>query len=405
MPIANPAQDFATVQPSPRTMRKFGIELEMVAPAGQSPLAHANAVVRAAGVEMQTNSHFGRAYDMWQAKPDGSIQPYERGVEVVSRILPGAESSYDEIRRAVGALETAGFGVNRSCGFHVHVNVADLTMRQRQLVVLRYAQLQSEINAMLPPSRRGNSYCPPVNPSGFNALCGLIDSGRDGFNGVISQRYSVTNVSWVSQAGEGARIEFRQAAATCNPAKVIGWVRFLQEMISEVARRSTGVRFGSAVTPPPAPRPVLTPAPVVLGRVPFTRAGSDSDRALTQLCTHGVVATSWGIEQGIADNVMRRIVTGWRRHGAGIITSRTDNGPVYVLAGSHTLPVARERVFAGAAVAVPAPAPQPAPAPAPVPAVVLARDFIAYPFNAGLSDATLAWCGDRRDTFNASEAA
>ncbi len=170
----------------------------------------------------------------------------------MSRIMPAEEYSYVEIQRAVGALDAAGFGVNRTCGFHVHVNVADLTMRQRQLVILRYAQIQRNIDAMVPPSRRGNSYCPAVTPAGIAALNDLIDSGQSGFvhrspNGssrhVISGRYSVTNIQWIDQQGDGARIEFRQAAATCNAAKVVGWVRFLQEMIEEVVRRSNGVNF------------------------------------------------------------------------------------------------------------------------------------------------------------------
>lgn len=401
--IANPAQDHATVQPSPGRfviMRKFGIELEMVAPSGQSPLQHANAVVRAAGIEMQTNSHFGTAYSLWQAKPDGSIQPYDRGVEVVSRILPGAESSYDEIRRAVGALETAGFGVNRSCGFHVHLNVADLPMHVRQLIVLRYAELQTNINGMLPPSRRGNNYCPPLGASRFNAIARNIESGQSATSPAldVGGRYSVTNTAWLNQR-DASRIEFRQAAATCNAAKVIGWVRFLQEMVDEVARRAAGVSF-AATAPVAPPRPVLTPQ-LVGGRVPNMRTGSDADRALTQLCTTGVVTATWARANGIEDNILRRIVTGWRRHGAPIITNRGANGPSYVLAGSHALPVARDRVFIGAVVQSVIEAPTPIPAPQPE--RPSARAFVAYPFESGLSPATIAWCADRRDTFQSSD--
>jgi len=384
-------------------MRKFGIELEMVAPAGQSPLAHANATVRTTGIEMRNNSHFGREYEVWQAKPDGSIQPYDRGVEVVSRILPGREESYNEITLAVGALETARFGVNRSCGFHVHVNVSDLPMRVRQLSVLRYAQLQPQINAMLPPSRRNNNFCQPLGSAVFQSLAGNIDRNQDGFP--ISGRYSATNVAWISAQGDDARIEFRQAAATCNPGKVIGWVRFLQEMIDEVARRAVGITFGAVPVPPPVapPRPVLVPQ-TIGGRVPTMRRGSDADRAMDQLCQHGVITAQWAQANGIADNVLRRIMTGFRRHGAGLITQRSDAGPVYLLAGAHALPIARERVFAASTVTMPAVViPTPAPAPVVQPARIMARDFIAYDFAAGLSVETLAWCNDRRDTFQSSD--
>lgn len=388
-------------------MRKFGIELEMVAPAGLirthgGPLQAGNHVLRECNIMARTNTHFGRNYSEWQCKPDGSIQPYERGVEVVSKIMPALPASYDEVHRAVAALETAGFGINRSCGFHVHISVADVPMHIRQLIVVRYAEMQSAISAFLPPSRRNNSFAQPLNSTHRRQFETNVDSGSAMVPAI--GRYSVTNVAWLN-SGDQARIEFRQAGGTCNPAKVIGWVRFLQEMIDEVVRRATapGVRFGQIMAAPPVPR--ATPQNIVvraLSNVPRMRPGSDAHRSLEQLRTTGVITAAWAREQGIGENVLRRIIVGFRRHGADLHTARTNDGPNYVLHGARTLPMTAEQVFVVSAPVAPVVQPVVAPI-APQPAALRANAFISYPFDAGLGVETMAWIRDRRDTFNADQ--
>lgn len=380
-------------------MRKFGIELEMVAPSARGSndaLTFAKDTISAIGIRVRTNSYTGRAYDIWQVKSDGSIQPHDRGAEVVSRILPGNESSYGEITQAVSALSAAGFGVNRSCGFHVHISVADLPVHVRQLVFLRYAQLQGQISAMLPPSRRANGYCEILGEGRRRQLADNVDSGRGSF----PSTRGVCNSQHVgSENGDQARIEFRQAGGTVDAAKVIGWVRFLQELIDEVARRAAGVTFGDSRLPTRPARPILPPRPGnPMASVPRMRDGSDADRALTQLCTTGIVTAAWATEQGIAEPVLRRIIVGFRRHGADIETNR--NPLMYSLNGIRTLPVARGEVFASQTVAA-APVPAPVPPQPAIPATVRAGNFVRYPFNAGLSTATLAWVRERCDTFNA----
>lgn len=387
-------------------MRRFGIELEMVAPAGLprehgSPLNAAKSTLQAAGIISRANTHFGRNYEAWQCKPDGSIQPYDRGVEVVSRIMPDDAASYDEVHRAVTALDSAGFGINRSCGFHVHISVADVPMHIRQLIVLRYAEMQSGINAMLPESRRNNDYARALTLSQRAALAQAIDGGTT-WTGAA--RYCVTNMAWLS-SGTESRIEFRQAAGTCNPAKVIGWVRFLQDMINEVVRRAQlpGMIFGRRASAPPPPRP----APVAIVRpvsmVPRMRAGSDAHRALEQVRTTGVITAAWAREQGIGENVLRRIIVGFRRHGADLNTLRTSEGPNYVLNGARSLPMTAEQVFASAATAAPVAAPAPAPIAPAQPTYTRAAPFVAYPFEAGFSVESMAWIRERRDQFNADQ--
>ncbi len=389
-------------------MRKFGIELELIAPNGQDPYNFSRSTLESVNVSVHTQrSHVGGDYTRWTCKHDGSIQPFARGIEVVSRIMPADESSYAEVTRAVSALETAGFGVNRTCGFHVHVSIADLPVHIRQLVILRYAHLQPEIDSFLPPSRRdgANSFCPALGTQRARELAGYIDAGSHDYPSM--GRYSVTNMAWISERqGSNARIEYRQAGGTCDAAKVIGWVRFLQEMIDGVVAKAAGVRFGGRATARPTmPNPVTRPV-TPLSRVPRMRVGSDNERACTQLRTQGAISAAWAAENGIAEPTLRRMIVGFRRHGAAIATVRTSAGVVYTLAGQHALPVSLIAMFAPPTVAT-APAPVVAPA-APftaAPATMQAMAFIAYPFNDGLSADTVAWVRTRRDTFNADRAA
>lgn len=373
-------------------MRRFGIELELVTPrSAGSPEAAATRILTQAGIANRSNSHFGRAYDVWQAKPDGSLSPPGRCIEVVSRILPATPESYEEIRRVVTALEMAGFGVNRTCGFHVHVSVADLPVRTRLLIALRYAKMRDEINRMLPVSRRtGNGWCPTANSS-QQALLEQDIINNVSSSSIIQQmsHYSATNMQW-SQSGENARIEFRQAAGTCNAEKVIGWVKFLQEMIDEVARRAEGVTFGQRRTVPTNPTPPV--APVAPVRVPRIRTGSHGDWVLNRLTNFGSVTQGEAGAQGILPHVFRSLISGFRRHGAQISTISSGGQLAYRVAN---VGMARADIFLAPA--------QPAPAPVQERVVEMPgttpASFVQYDFFSGLTEATAAWVRARRAVF------
>jgi Putative amidoligase enzyme len=389
-------------------MRRFGIELEMVAPvtARGDALNHAAALINGLNVQCRTASYTGRAYNVWQCKSDSSISPHDRSVEVVSAIMPARPDSYETVTRVATRLDGEGYGINRTCGFHVHVDVADLTTQERMLVVLRYAHMQGEINAMLPPSRRSNNYCAPLRDRA--SLESAIDRNSTSWRAGQGRASESVNTAFLHD-GANARLEFRQAAGTCNAAKVVGWITFLQEFIDEIVRRARAAgRIGNGA--PAAPSPFgPRPTPVrtnPLAAMPRMRPGTDMHNALMQLCRTGVVTTAWAVENGIQANVLRRIIVGFRRHGAGIRTvSGVPNMPEYHLSAVAAPCQPRDvfaPVLAPAAVAPVAPvAPVPVAPVAPPVASVTAAVLVAYPLESGLSPATVAWCRDRRDTFNA----
>ncbi len=373
-------------------IRKFGIELELVAPANVSdPQSHSVRTLEAAGIECRANTHFGRTYSVWQSKPDGSLRPPGRCTEVVSRIMPGNEASYAEVRRAVDALNTAGYGINVSCGFHVHINVADLTFAQRLLVALRYYAISEEINSMMPPSRRSNSFAQNFNAATIRGIASGIRGGLTSYS--QSGRYYTTNLNWIGADGGNARIEFRQAAGTCNADKVIGWVKFLQEMIQEVVRRSTGVNFSAAAGDPTQLETTTLP-----GRAPNMRPGSSLHTLYMQFKKHGEVRTEWAREQGIAPHVLRSLVSGLRKHGAQIETTEFDGVLGYQLPRTLLLKLARRQTIGqgltDADIFVRTVVRQSAPTPITDPVRLM-----SYGLYEGLSEETRTWVNQRRAVF------
>jgi hypothetical protein len=380
-------------------MRRFGIELELVAPIGQDPSRFSIATLGAVSVPCRSNTHFGNDYSVWQAKPDSSLSPAGRCIEVVSRIMPADESAYVEVRRAVRALQAAGFGINRTCGFHVHVDCSDLSNAQRLMVAIRYSQMQDAINTILPPSRRSNGFCVPPST---HEIAGMVSSivSRTADRYSPPDRYRPVNLAHARTRGT---LEFRQAAGTCDPEKVVGWVTLLQEMIETVKARTTGITFGTAA---PAPRPAPTVRPVAAAptRRPRLREGSHAYLVMRQLCAMGVVTGAWAAEQSILPHVFRSIITGFRRHGARIDTDNNANVLTYRLPVdlARMVPITEAQLFSGtprdaqpAIQAAPAPVAQPAPAP-----VADVRATLAFDFFEGLSESTRAWVMQRRAVFN-----
>lgn len=369
-------------------IRKFGIELELVAPANvPDPQGHSVRTLVAAGIDCIVNSYRGHNYSVWQSKPDGSLRPPGRCTEVVSRIMPGNAESYAEVRRAVDALNAAGYGINVSCGFHVHINVSDLTFAQRLLVALRYKAISDDINSMMPPSRRSNSYAQNISTSEQRSIATTITRGETSYS--QSGRYYTTNLNWIGAEGGNARIEFRQAAGTCNADKVIGWVKFLQEMIQEVVRRSMGVNFQTAGTREPTQLETTT----MPGRAPNMRPGSSLHTLYTRFKEHGVVTMEWAREQGIAPHVLRSLVSGLRKHGAQIETTEFDGVLGYKLPHAliHRLTM---RGLTDSDIFIRTVARQSA-----TPEVADPTRLMSYGFYEGLSEETRTWVNQRRAVF------
>lgn len=209
--------------------RKFGIELEIVGisqEAARKAMQAVNIKVHQEGYNHSTRKH-------WKIVPDGSVH---NGFEVVSPILQG-EAGLEEAEIVARALEDAGAYANRTCGYHVHFDARDMSLDHIKAIVRRYARHETEIDAFMPPSRRGNAnqYC--------HSLHGIIGqsfeaaTSAEALAAAQPSRYYKVNLKSFQRHGT---IEFRQHSGTVNAAKICNWIRFLSDFIDQCKRMLEG---------------------------------------------------------------------------------------------------------------------------------------------------------------------
>lgn len=223
--------------------RKFGIELEIVGITQDAALRALKAV--RIKVRSETYNHATRNY--WKIVPDGSVN---NGFEVVSPILEG-EAGIEEAEIVARALEDAGAYANRTCGFHVHFEAMGLELDHIKNILRRYAAHESEIDAFMPKSRRGNAnhYC-----QSLNGLCNAFENAAttEALVNCQPSRYYKVNLKSYHRHGT---IEFRQHSGTVNAMKICNWIRFLSEFIDECGRSHENGQSAAS-----QPMPGLSPA-------------------------------------------------------------------------------------------------------------------------------------------------
>ena len=216
--------------------RRFGFEFECLTNTVTRPQLQA-AVLTVPG-QAATVSNYGRENNnsQWVVKTDSSC-----GWEVASRVM----SSAADLRTGtdvVSAMQRAGAKVDRRCGFHVHVEVADFTKDQVATMIQWWVKFERFITDVLDPSRKHNNYCEQAscNFTG-NMAYSTADTlncncGRGALNTAI--------INWHSEPNSGyRRVEFRIAQGTNNFVDVKNWVRFLLTFVefAKTAQRPENV--------------------------------------------------------------------------------------------------------------------------------------------------------------------
>lgn len=235
--------------------RTFGVEIE----AYNLTPSQAAAAIAAAGITCRHESYGHSTPTNWKVVTDVSIVGsrgdgrgnYADTFEVVSPILQG-ESGMEQIRTVMAALTRAGAKVNKSCGLHVHIGAADLTMAQIRNVAKNYVLFEDFFDAIMPLSRRacnniyvqsnrkarGGDYS---NAAAYRVArqldsCTTVDeiirtvcpgAERDGRG-----RYHKLNM--VSMWVHGT-IEFRQHAGTTDGEKATKWIALLMQFVNRAA--------------------------------------------------------------------------------------------------------------------------------------------------------------------------
>jgi hypothetical protein len=230
--------------------RRFGLELEFfnISDNEVSRLLTKN------GIQCW-NANYYDSGDGWKITDDGSIIG-DYSVELVSPILSGVEG-LEEVAKVVQILADAGAKVNKSCGFHVHVDAQDLSSKVLFNVYRRYALHEDQIDSFMVASRRSNNnhYC--QSPRNFlDVVAGASESltaeeaaelmeERYVSGRYVGGRYNKVNLCAYLRHGT---IEFRHHSGTMNVQKVLNWVCFCVNFV-EVSINSDTANIFTDVHP------------------------------------------------------------------------------------------------------------------------------------------------------------
>jgi len=407
------------------TLRQFGLEMECFnrRVGAMQQGREIETAIRAMGfpAKHQPHHHFATEYDKWQLKPDSSLnQCPAPAIEVVSRTLPATQASLDEVTKVANWLDAHGYEVDQYCGYHVHIDAADMTAYEGACVALRYNHLRQDFDSIMPPSRRAMSctWARPLVGSDLTKVTNTILTGNRSESWSYNERYRAVNLAFISARLVDRRIEFRQHSGTLDAAKIIGWLKLLCDFVNETLAIIRGDAAPATVTGQAIVRRQRTARgstrSVVVGttaapRMPNIEPGSDYDTFLNRLELNGVITTEDAREFGWmsggtnARNSRLRVTAHWlRRHGAELLTTQRNGELAYV--GVHGRS-ARAELFTAPAqirrrVSVASPA---------VAAVVpgqqeLVAKLTSTPLLQGASEESKVWFESRRTAIAAADA-
>ena len=241
--------------------QKFGIELELTSDNDVTEEMIANVMNGSNSNDRNNNPNVvvirnwaeGRATSTnWKLVPDSSIvcstsSPDCNRFELVSPILMGG-NGLSQINTILKRLNDSSsiVKVNKSMGYHLHINVESFTYKQLVKVCQNFIKYEDAIDTLMPRSRRtgseqsdryfkSNRQFIASKLSGSNITNKMCHDALKNTNGSMEQlirwmngyddRYFKLNLQNIS-TGRQPTIEFRQHSATANYAKVSAWVRF-----------------------------------------------------------------------------------------------------------------------------------------------------------------------------------
>ena len=244
---------------APTTTRTFGVEFEGFG----IPIHTLVSRLQAAGINARAASYSGSNYQVWQVKPDGSING-QHGFEVVSPVL-SAMNGILEVKKVLEIVRANGGDANKSCGFHIHWGVADWRITHFRNFYKRWAKFERGIDITQPESRRADNayYCQSVysltqgrhNVQDTDVLVqnmfSLIDSCRsvnqlkDAIQGRHT-RYCKLNLAKFHRTGT---MEIRQHSGSFDEAKVLNWIALTGAMVADTDNGKAVKNFTSSPSP------------------------------------------------------------------------------------------------------------------------------------------------------------
>jgi len=234
---------------------RFGIELEMTSDASDTAADISKAIRARAAIDVVDLTHNYAAArssnEDWKLMSDASIvcnreRPDCNKFELVSPILAGGEGLNTAYKVLDGLKKVSSINLNKSMGFHVHINVEHFSLAQLIKLCQQFIKFERAIDSIMPESRRStvNQFCKSNRAAilgtsnrsrnerlahcyTVDELCSVMNPGND--------RYFKLNLQNL-QTGRQPTVEFRQHSATSNVDKVKNWVRFCSAMVRNSAK-------------------------------------------------------------------------------------------------------------------------------------------------------------------------
>lgn len=179
--------------------------------------------------------------DAWKVVYDSSIDDFAETCEIVSPVLCG-ENGWYQLLTMCEIFARVGFGVNRSCGTHVHIGCRDEAWSTIASVAVTYNNAYTAYESIVAPSRRGaGRWCKPYSRVNIAKIANSVRSSDvflgDGPCADVSRttshyarsRYHAVNLTAYYQR---KTIEFRQHGGTVEFEKISRWIMDKMELIT-----------------------------------------------------------------------------------------------------------------------------------------------------------------------------
>jgi len=224
-----------------KSNRTFGVEIEFINTSGFTKAQLADELTDL-GFNVISEAYNHNTRDNWKIVTDGSTD-----LELVSPVLRG-QAGLDETMKLAKALSDLGCSVNRTCGVHVHVGIANDTNRNKGIInLLKYMHANRRIiDSLMPDSRRENNnrYCKET----MNFLWTGAQVNRK-LNKIFNQNYHYTESlitsiqNWIGDSRykklnlnsfrKYGTVEFRQHSGSLDSQKIGNWIVFCTSTVDK----------------------------------------------------------------------------------------------------------------------------------------------------------------------------
>ncbi|MCJ1381126.1 hypothetical protein MMC17_004235 [Xylographa soralifera] len=194
----------------------------------------------------------------WTIKEDSSIEAFETNggkipghdykiLELVSRILPLTDESFEEIEAVINVIQTRYTLItNESTGLHVHVGdgnrgFALQTLKKFSILVVTFEHIVESIHSDARISVDGTQQCKKSSWGTRNIHeisstveeCQTLEELRTLMNPELSKKYAYNfgNLS-LTQYQPKMTIEFRQHEGAIDTERITNWVKFVTGLVN-----------------------------------------------------------------------------------------------------------------------------------------------------------------------------